>query len=231
MNTEEIAKIVVNLRPGTIFVDSQSVSDWDARDEDGDELYTYWEPYTYEASDGEVYTLVSKSGTTIAAYVGGKEIDLTAPYEDYADRFDTDEDDEPISEELFRELAEADPMYSSATGPAMNYLYPLDTRDIDEVDAAIKIAGTPLVLVETVGGEYGLALAGGGMDLTWEICEAYIALGYLPPVTYADLPGMAGKPEGEMDHLIIAACRRSYEVATNQLKWRLERFNEQYGAE
>src|SRR3954463_1905679 len=79
-------------------------------------------------------------------------------------------------------------------GPMMNYAYPLgDSYDVDD---AVKIAHLPLVIVQHFEGygetSYELALSGGGMDFSWQICEAYMLLGYLPPVHFADLPRMAG---------------------------------------
>lgn len=108
----------------------------------------------------------------------------------------------------------------SREGPMMNYYYPLDSEStfgtrIDPQEAAQKIADLPLCIVTlTDSGETGLALTGGGMDLSWEICAAYIALGFLPPVHFCDLPRM-GKRDTESNRLIVAACRRSCDVAAS----------------
>lgn len=96
-------------------------------------------------------------------------------------------------------------------GPMMNYHYPLP--DLDRVggpnEAASRIAHLPLCVVEFPG-SYSLALTGGGMDLSWEICEAFVRLGFCPPFRFAsDPPKLAGhtpKPE------VLAACQRSAEV-------------------
>ncbi len=80
--------------------------------------------------------------------------------------------------------------------PMMNYYYPLPNA-IDDADKVREtLQGLPLTLVyfnETEDSEaiYALALTGGGMDLTWEIAEAYIRLGYYPPLQYCGLPRMA----------------------------------------
>lgn len=87
-------------------------------------------------------------------------------------------------------------------GPMMSYYYPLPDGfrnwgehpfPRDEYAAADALRDVPLCVVRIDGDGYGLALTGGGMDLSWEIAEAFALLGYLPPVHFADLPGMAGK--------------------------------------
>lgn len=86
----------------------------------------------------------------------------------------------------------------------------LEARGCEEA-AARAIADLPLCVVE-LDDEMGLALTGGGMDLRWEICEAYTRLGLLPPVDMCELPGMADRGESEGDRYIIAACKRSCEL-------------------
>jgi hypothetical protein len=95
----------------------------------------------------------------------------------------------------------------------MNYAYPLESLRIDMRgtllgdsvpdsigahgfpttvhEAAHALRGLPLCIIERLDGEgYELALTGGGMDLSWEICEAFVRLGFLPPVHFCDLPDM-----------------------------------------
>jgi hypothetical protein len=104
-----------------------------------------------------------------------------------------------------------------AEGPMMNYFYPCDIRDTE--DAARKIAHLPLCVVEMRDGQTGLALTGGGMDLSWSICEAYIALGYLPPAHFAgSLPRFAGMKLTTNVRIILAACARSCEIRS---RWAL----------
>jgi hypothetical protein len=121
--------------------------------------------------------------------------------------------------------AEIDPHESGAEGPMMNYSYALPEGfplHGDEYEAASAIADLPLCVVRFEGfeGGFALALTGGGMDLTWEIAEAFTRLGYLPPLAYCYLPEMCGrgtlsnagtddKQLSERDARIIAACRRS----------------------
>jgi hypothetical protein len=96
-------------------------------------------------------------------------------------------------------------------GPVMSYWYPVRIDDCEE--AAKKIAHLPLCVVEFEDGRTGLALTGGGMDLSWEVCEAFIALGYWPPVHFCDLPRMADRGESAHDRSVIEACAESCRIA------------------
>jgi hypothetical protein len=98
-------------------------------------------------------------------------------------------------------------------GPMMNYYYPLPEFEhaaggVNE--CARLLADLPLCLVEfTEEGEYAPALTGGGMELSWEICEAFMHCGYFPPAHFCDLPQMTGRGESARDRRIISACRQS----------------------
>ncbi len=109
--------------------------------------------------------------------------------------------------------------------PAMNYGYRLpefeQLHDIDE--AARAIANLPLCLVVFTDGPHDgetyLALTGGGMDLSWEICEAHILLGYLPP-SHFKLPAMSGRGASVRDRAIATASIRSHEMLAEWAKRR-----------
>jgi hypothetical protein len=97
-----------------------------------------------------------------------------------------------------------------AEGPQMNYWYPV-TFPGDMADAARVISHLPLCAV-TVDGKEGIALTGGGMDLSWEICEAYMLLGCAPPYHFAsDLPDMSGRLDARCLE-VLAACDRSISI-------------------
>lgn len=98
-------------------------------------------------------------------------------------------------------------------GPMMNYWYPVRLRCSPE-DAARKIAHLPLCVVE-VEGQTGLALTGGGMDLSWEICAAFVALGFYPPTHFAKLPAMGGRGASASDRRLIRACEESFRIAAS----------------
>jgi hypothetical protein len=104
-----------------------------------------------------------------------------------------------------------------AEGPMMNYMYPLGRSSDYSEDNARKLVDVPLCLVECDGAY--LALTGGGMDLSWEICHAYILLGYLPP-THFTLPRMAGMHLTEKNAMIAAAVERASEIQVGWLERR-----------
>ena len=109
-------------------------------------------------------------------------------------------------------------------GPMMSYWYPVRIDDCEE--AALKIAHLPLCVVEFEDGETGLALTGGGMDLSWEIAEAFIVLGYWPPVHFCDLPKMSGRGKSEKDLAIISACEESCRILEGWTARKRERLGE-----
>lgn len=118
------------------------------------------------------------------------------------DFLDDDHDPEP-DDEWKRE---------GCDGPMMNYYCPIELRyDMTHEAAADILADTCLVLVE-VHGETGLALSGGGMDLSWEICEAFMLLGSLPPAHFARrLPKMCST-FSDMHRLVLAGARRTLAI-------------------
>lgn len=116
------------------------------------------------------------------------------------------------------------------TGPMMSYHYPvpdLDRIGGDAHEAASLIRDLPLCVVEFSDGSISLALTGGGMDLSWEICEAFTRLGFLPPFRFAsDPPKLAGHT---VNPYTLAACRRTCDVLrswTEQASDRLATFTE-----
>jgi hypothetical protein len=111
-------------------------------------------------------------------------------------------------------------------GPMMNYWYPLHTtsRDFDPADAARTLAKHSLPLcVVSVNDEHGLALTGGGMDFSWEICEAFARLGYCPPLHFCDLPRMAGRENYDSTPFVLAACAYSARIAAQWAARSVER--------
>lgn len=112
---------------------------------------------------------------------------------------------------------------SMVEGPMMNYWYPVEISDCAE--AARKIADLPLCVVEFRDGSTGLALTGGGMDLSWQICEAFIRIGELPPVAFSRLPAMASLKLDKRHRLIVAACIKSSEIQIRQAERNIEEIN------
>jgi hypothetical protein len=101
---------------------------------------------------------------------------------------------------------------NETSGPMMSYYYPCVVYNVEE--AAQKLVDTCLCVVK-VGDQTALALTGGGMDLSWEICEVFMLLGFLPPLHFADLPGMSGRGTSARDKRIVAACLKTCEVSAN----------------
>jgi hypothetical protein len=122
--------------------------------------------------------------------------------------------------------SECDGYIPQAEGPMMSYFYPLPDEP-PSVDVAAKaIAHLPVCLVHFMPDDedsWALALTGGGMDLSWEICEAFMLLGYLPPVHFADLPAMSGRGVNERDRWIASGCLKSCEVAAGWATGRAQR--------
>lgn len=139
-------------------------------------------------------------------------IDQKARYFDYYKRIDW---------EVIHGFGENDDYYDYEQ-PMMNYFYPLPNfKNIvsDPEIAAKKLARTvSLCLIYlTAEDEYGMALTGGGMDLSWDICEAYVRLGYLPPVEFCRLPEFAGMRLTPTKKKIITACRRSLKIMERRI--------------
>lgn len=120
-------------------------------------------------------------------------------------------------------------------GPMMNYYYPLPDFEMkwaNPNDAAKAIADLPLCLVEFTGNEdyshegWALALTGGGIDMSWRICEAYIRLGFYPPVHFCELPKLAGKGKSEEDQVIVAACIKSCEGMEIRMRRVIHKLND-----
>lgn len=114
--------------------------------------------------------------------------------------------------------SECEGVVTGAEGPMMNYFYPCNLRDLDA--AAIAIVDLPLCVVVRANGDIGFALTGGGMDLSWEICDAYVLCGYLPPVERADnLPiyTMHGNAKARAER-VLSAARASARFMTTRAK-------------
>ncbi len=65
--------------------------------------------------------------------------------------------------------------------------------------------------VVQIDGESYLALTGCGMDLSWELAESFIRLGYRPPASIR-LPAMCGRGHNERDQAIAEICRESKRI-------------------
>lgn len=106
--------------------------------------------------------------------------------------------------------------------PMMNYYYPikLDRVGSPEEGARIldKFGGNVCLVYFPEKEEYAMALTGGGMDLSWDICEGYMLLGYLPPVHFCDLPAFAGMKLSPKNKWILNGCIRANIVSMYHAK-------------
>ena len=105
--------------------------------------------------------------------------------------------------------------------PLMNYRYLLPNFTPDESDKEKMSCCT--IVYDRESEEYYLALTGGGMDLSAEICQTYVNLGYYPPVHFSELPRMSGFGENESDKKLIAICNEGMRIASNWLLNSIER--------
>lgn len=138
-------------------------------------------------------------------------------------------------EERHREIDESSDCegFLSGDGPMFNYLYPLDEGPSDD-EIKDALADLPLCVVTMVDeyDNYGsgpkayLALTGGGMNMAWYICTAYVRLGYLPPLAYCDLPKFAGMTLTDERRLVLAACRATAEIEARTAQFVRERLTD-----
>lgn len=102
--------------------------------------------------------------------------------------------------------------------PVISAVWPFGNDDaprgVDLAEGQALLSDLPVCLVHWVDlaetPRVGLALTGGGMDLSDRIAEAYVRLGYLPPAALAPLPDFAGH---EHAPALVAAVERSLFIA------------------
>ena len=112
--------------------------------------------------------------------------------------------------------------------PMMNYRWELPGYGGDPESDQLRLyqSRVNMVLIKIIGGEdaedeYALALSGGGMNLAWDIAQAYILLGYVPPITlYDSLPLFAGQDNSQEPFAsVLKACFQGLENSRNRLIW------------
>lgn len=103
-------------------------------------------------------------------------------------------------------------------GPIYNYIYPISVERVGGVEeAALAVDGLSMCILEH-DDRYYLALTACGMDMSWEICESYLRLGFLPPTHFANLPQFAGMKLDSTTRWVLAGMRRSLRLQTAWLK-------------
>jgi hypothetical protein len=103
--------------------------------------------------------------------------------------------------------------------PMMNYYVDLGNYNAQEI--AQKFNNSCFTVIEFDTGNIGLALTGGGMDMSWSMARAFINAGYLPPQYISQLPGMSG----ENSALTIAACNKTLKILSNRFLRTIEQNN------
>lgn len=158
---------------------------------------------TWETVDPDLSEMDHEKIRDLARDAGMAVEDIPPDKDDADDADDWRKDIEERFLEHMRENEELTPM--------MNYLYPIDGCRMSAEDIQAKLIGTALVAVTVHGGTF-MALAGGGMDFSWDICEAYIRLGMLPPVHFRP-DADCRDPDAYKTRLIAAAYVKSCQVA------------------
>ena len=143
-----------------------------------------------------------------------------------------DDDDRPSYEAEFR-AAVQDLADDADHAPLMRYVYPLEREfsyeEARQLQARLLISPWSIIVVELItafGSEHALALTGGGMDMTWDICGGYVVAGMLPPFAHCRLPNFAGQRATAANLLVRDAVRRSIEVVQMWARVRHSALNE-----
>lgn len=172
------------LSAASVDATARDIDDWAGLLGDGDR-WRYYE--AFECEDFEDFTLISDNGWVSTAF---------------------DAEGARVEDEDFSEV---DPYMHGSEGPVMSHMWPIEDGRIDPIDAAYALRDLPVcVIADEDGDVVGLALTGGGMDLSWELAGAYVALGFKPPLALLDLPKYAGShplPQWKRD--VILAYRES----------------------
>jgi len=128
---------------------------WIDEVEDGEPTWNFWEAF------GEDNRLVYSSETGGVTQFTKAEATRPLSYQPFEDGYD--------GEEVLPE------------GPMRSFYWPLGTLlslgDEDRTASAMRDLSVCLVKVDDT---YGIALTGGGMDLSWHLAAAAVAAGFLP---------------------------------------------------
>lgn len=110
-----------------------------------------------------------------------------------------------------------------ALEPQMNYYYTLPYFRGDPAVTQARLLHHPVnvclvrLMVMDEDETYALALTGGGMDLSWDICYAYILLGYAPPLHFCRVPEFAAQDNRrEPFATILKACLKAIDCVKLQ---------------
>lgn len=220
------------LRAGNVDTKPISVNGWDGDKIVNEDAWSFYEATTTTLGEREV-TVIGRDYNDVAWIFDGSgrgvelsygEIDDDA-IETYLEGVE-DGDATAFTREELENVGDLGEI--SVEGPMMNYWYPVDIISEDNAaEAAFILRDLPLVVV-MVDDEWGIALSGGGMDLSWEICTAFVLLGMLPPVHFSDLPRESDSLSPVRQY-VLRAMLRSLEVMTNWQASSIDRLVHGYG--
>lgn len=177
---------------------------------------------TYDVTVDDVEYAITRTGdrfTVEPAYKGTSEWTDDEPAgfpSEFTEAIDDGEDDyrDTLAAACEERLSDRRGDEEAGLVPMMSCYYPLPGYSGDEGADQLKLANLPLPLcLARVNGEVVLALTGGGMDLTWEICQAFVVLGFRPPVTFCRPPRMSGWENEPDKFLTLKLCRESARIA------------------
>lgn len=144
-----------------------------------------------------------------------------------------EEHDEQALEEETERFQGSDDWYEwqDSMQPAMNFIWPCEPFRIDDEGAATlinELAGSTSLVTITPPDDssedetQGIVLTGGGMDLSWDICAAYICCGQIPPTRLLiGLPRFAGHTMSPMAKAVLECidlCADWHEARAQRLR-------------
>lgn len=188
-------------------------------------------PERYDTDGGEAYEIILPSITVAHVRERGDDI-FQSFFEDNA--LDGEDEKSFIArltedEALFTVLVDdfrASDSYDEWRGsyePVMNFYWPVSLAYRVEAQAAADLIdehAAVCTLVQFSEDDYGLALTGGGMDLSDKIAGAYLCCGVVPPVSL--LTGLRGVIDAsylaEIDEGLKLAFDKAAEYLSNQVE-------------
>lgn len=214
---------------GSLFVQPRMVTTWETNEDNDEADEVTWSEATRHTSKRGVDMIVIFTDGRVRSIVIDESTFTLTDWTDFDDQYTVEHprDDEKawISLNEWESIFDNDVDGMSVDGPGMMYFMPCHVADGER--SAVALVDLAVVPV-AINGETGLALSGGGQDMSWDICAAYIALGQLPPVHYArDLPRFAGiEPLNTAHRFILDACKESLRQGAARLTYDLENLTE-----
>lgn len=175
-----------------------------------------------EADDQDLEDWLLEDDRWLAILPADQGAKIVAALEEAKEEFEEDE----LEDEVER-FQQSDAYFEWKDGfePVMNYYWPVDLAyGVSPSAAAERIeqygGATSLVYIESVN-TYAIVLTGGGMDLSWDICAAYICCGCIPPSRLLlGLPHFAGGYGTRFGKLIVDTL---LPLLVKHFEWQVQR--------